>query len=195
MEQVLFDFIERYMELSPDEKQLIRELSIIKSFKKGAILLKEGKVSYDSYFVLEGCLRTFYLKNNEEKTTEFYTEMEVLSAASALDGSPSLYSISCVEDTVVCISNPELEQAAFARFPRFEMMCRVLSEQLVAKARMELDKFKTSSAEERYLALIESRPDLFQRVPQHQLASYLGITPESLSRLRGRLVKRQQSYL
>jgi CRP-like cAMP-binding protein len=194
MEQVLFDFIERYMELSQDEKQLIRELSIIKSFKKGAILLKEGKVSYDSYFVLEGCLRTFSLKNNEEKTTEFYTEMEVLPPASSLDGSPSLYSISCVEDTVVCISNPELEQAAFARFPRFEMMCRVLSEQLVAKARLELDKFKTSSAEERYLALIESRPDLFQRVPQHQLASYLGITPESLSRLRGRLVKRQQSY-
>ncbi len=194
MEQVLFDFIERYMELSPDEKQLIRELSIIQSYKKGAILLKEGKVSYDSYFVLEGCLRTFSLKNNEEKTTEFYTEMEVLPPASSLDGSPSLYSISCVEDTVVCISNPELEQAAFARFPRFEMMCRVLSEQLVAKARLELDKFKTSSAEERYLALIESRPDLFQRVPQHQLASYLGITPESLSRLRGRLVKRQQSY-
>ena len=194
MEQVLFDFIERYMELSPDEKQLIRELSIIQSYKKGAILLKEGKVSYDSYFVLEGCLRTFSLKNNEEKTTEFYTEMEVLPPASSLDGSPSLYSISCVEDTVVCISNPELEQEAFARFPRFEMMCRVLSEQLVAKARLELDKFKTSSAEERYLALIESRPDLFQRVPQHQLASYLGITPESLSRLRGRLVKRQQSY-
>jgi CRP-like cAMP-binding protein len=195
MEQVLFDFIERYMELSPDEKQLIRELSIIKSYKKGTILLKEGKVSHDSYFVLEGCLRTFCLKNNEEKTTEFYTEMEVLSAASSLDGSPSQYSISCLEDTVVCVSNPELEQAAFARFPRFEMMCRVLSEQLVAKARLELDKFKTSSAEERYLALIESRPDLFQRVPQHQLASYLGITPESLSRLRGRLVKRQQSYL
>jgi CRP-like cAMP-binding protein len=194
MEQVLFDFIERYMELSQDEKQLIRELSIIKSFKKGTILLKEGKVSYDSYFVLEGFLRTFSLKNNEEKTTEFYTEMEVLPPASSLDGSPSLYSISCVEDTVVCVSNPELEQAAFARFPRFEMMCRVLSEQLVAKARLELDKFKTSSAEERYLALIESRPDLFQRVPQHQLASYLGITPESLSRLRGRLVKRQQSY-
>lgn len=195
MEQVLFDFIERYMELSPDEKQLIRELSIIKSYKKGTILLKEGKVSHDSYFVLEGCLRTFCLKNNEEKTTEFYTEMEVLSAASSLDGSPLKYSISCVEDTLVCISNPELEQAAFDRFPRFEMMCRVLSEQLVAKARLELDKFKTSSAEERYLALIESRPDLFQRVPQHQLASYLGITPESLSRLRGRLVKRQQSYL
>jgi len=194
MEQVLFDFIERYMELTPDEKQLIPELSIIQSFKKGTILLKEGKVSHDSYFVLEGCLRTFCLKNNEEKTTEFYTEMEVLSAASSFDGSPSLYSISCVEDTVVCISNPAIEQAAFERFPRFEMMCRVLSEQLVAKARLELDKFKTSSAEERYLALIESRPDLFQRVPQHQLASYLGITPESLSRLRGRLVKRQQSY-
>jgi CRP-like cAMP-binding protein len=190
MEQVLFDFIERYMELSQDEKQLIRELSIIKSFKKGTILLKEGKVSYDSYFVFEGCLRTYYLKNNEEKTTEFYTEMEVLSPACALDGSPSLYSISCVEDTVVCIANPEMEKEAFARFPRFEMMCRVLSEQLTAKARLELDKFKTSSPEERYLALIESRPELFQRVPQHQLASYLGITPESLSRLRGRLVKR-----
>jgi DNA-binding MarR family transcriptional regulator len=66
-------------------------------------------------------------------------------------------------------------------------MCRILSEELLAKKQIDFDKFKTSSPEQRYLNLLESRPDLIQRVPQHQLASYLGIKPQSLSRLRARI--------
>ena len=190
MEKVLFDFIEQHMPISAEEKQLITELSMIKSFKKGMVLLKEGKLSIDRYFVLKGCLRTYYLKDGEEKTTEFFTEFQALNPPSAMDRSPSPYYISCVEDCVLLISNPDADVIAFTRFPKFEMMCRVLTEKLIAKKQLEFDQFKTSSPEERYVQLLEARPELFQRVPLHQLASYLGITPQSLSRLRARLVKK-----
>lgn len=190
MEKVLFDYIENYIQLSDKEKQIIRDLSLIQTCKKGTILLEEGKKSKDNYFVLKGCLRCYYVKDGEEKTTEFYTELESLSPPCVSDGSSSQYYISCVEDSVLLISNPDAEEEAFARFPRFEQMCRVLSEELAIKTKIEFDHFKTSSPEERYLTFVEKKPDLLQRIPQHQLASYLGITPQSLSRLRGRLLKK-----
>jgi len=84
-----------------------------------------------------------------------------------------------------------MEQEIFEKFPKFEKMCRVLSEELLAKQQMNFDEFKTSSPEQRHLKLQETRPDLLQRVPQHQLASFLGITPQSLSRMRGRIVDKK----
>ena len=66
-------------------------------------------------------------------------------------------------------------------------MCRILSEELLVKVQFNLDSFKTHTPEQRYLHMLEQRPDLIQRVPQHQIASFLGITPQSLSRIRKRL--------
>ena len=82
-----------------------------------------------------------------------------------------------------------MERMIFQKFPRFEKLCRILSEELLAKNESEFDDFKISSPEMRYLNLLETRPDLLQRVPQYQLASFLGITPPSLSRMRARLVE------
>jgi len=82
-----------------------------------------------------------------------------------------------------------MEKTIFERFPRFETLCRILSEELLAKNQASFDGFKTSTPEQRYLNLLKTRPDLLQRVPQYQIASYLGIEPQSLSRIRKRLVK------
>lgn len=84
-----------------------------------------------------------------------------------------------------------MEAEVNAKFPKFESLCKKLSEELLAKERMDFDEFKTSSPEQRYLNLLEKRPDLIQRVPQHQLASYLGIQPQSLSRLRARIAEKK----
>jgi len=83
-----------------------------------------------------------------------------------------------------------MEEQMFEKFPKFETVCRLVSEELLAKQQIDFDKFKTSSPEQRYLDLLDKRPDLLQRVPQHQLASFLGIKPQSLSRLRARIRKR-----
>ncbi|MEM8964852.1 MAG: Crp/Fnr family transcriptional regulator [Bacteroidota bacterium] len=191
METILFDFIAKYIVLSEEEKNALVALDIFRSFKKGTVLLSEGQLSTDGYFVLKGCLRTYYVIDGNEKTTAFYTEMEGITPHCVLNKQPSEYFISCVEDSILTVANPDMEEMIFEKFPRFETLCRILSEELLAKSQLSLDQFKTFSPEERYLDLVENRPDLLQRVPQHQLASFIGITPQSLSRLRARLTDKK----
>lgn len=192
MQDLLFDFISKYISLTEDEKNAIVSLDIFRSFKKGSTLLKEGQKSHDGYFVLKGCIRTYYIIEGEEKTTAFYTEMEGLTPHCVINQAPSEYYISCVEDCILLVSDPEMEAESFEKFPKFESMCRLLSEELLAKQQINFDKFKTSSPEQRYLDLLQLRPDLLQRVPQHQLASFLGIKPQSLSRLRARILEKNK---
>ncbi|WP_186755647.1 Crp/Fnr family transcriptional regulator [Echinicola salinicaeni] len=189
MQDLLFDFLSKYITLSEDEKKALIDLNIFHSFKKGTVLLKEGQRSKNGYFVLQGCIRTFYNVEGEEKTTAFYTEMEGITPLCVLSKEPSEYYISCVEDCILIVSDPDMELEIFQSFPKFETLCRVLSEELLAKHQVDFDAFKVSSPEQRYLNLLENRPDLLQRVPQYQLASFLGIKPQSLSRLRARIHK------
>jgi len=192
MENIIFDFISKYITLSEEEKKEFILLNTFKSFKKGTVLLKEGELSDECYFILEGCIRIFYLVEGEEKTTEFYTELEGINPHCVVDKKPSSYYIACVEDCILTVGNPEMEAIMFEKFPKFEILFRKLSEELLAKQQIDFDKFKNSSPEQRYLNLLQSRPDLIQRVPQHQLASFLGIIPQSLSRLRARIFEKSK---
>lgn len=191
MQDILFEFISKYVSLTEDEKNAILSLDLFHSVKRGTILLKEGQKSKESYFVLKGCIRTYYVLDGEEKTTAFYTEMDALTPTCVITKTPSEYYISCNEDSILLVSNSDMEQEINSKFPKFEIMCRLLSEELLAKQRIDFDTFKTSSPEQRYLNLLQSRPDLIQRVPQHQLASYLGIKPQSVSRLRARIIEKK----
>jgi len=189
MKNTLFDFISKYVSLTEDEKNALVSLDLFRSVKKGTTLLKEGQKSKDSYFVLKGCIRIYYKIDGEEKTTAFYTEMDALTPHCVINKAPSEYFISCVEDSILTVSNSDMEVEINSKFPKFEIMCRILSEELLVKQQIDFDEFKTSSPEQRYLNLLQKRPDLIQRVPQHQLASYLGIKPQSLSRLRARIIE------
>lgn len=191
MEEALFNFISKYISLTKDEKKAILDLEIFRQIKKGTFLLKEGQNSRDGYFVLKGCIRTYYTIEGEEKTTAFYTEMEGHTPNCVVSNEPSEYYVATTEDSIITISNPDMEDDIFEKFPKFETLCRLLSEELLTKQQIDFDDFKTSSPEQRYLNLLKNRPDLIQRVPQHQLASYLGVKPQSLSRLKARILKKQ----
>lgn len=193
METLLFNFIENYISLTEEEKKALLDLNLFRSVKKGTVLLKEGHYSKDSYFVLKGGIRTYYMLDGEEKTTAFYTEMEALTPHCVISKTPSDYFVSCIEDSLLLVSDSDMEEEVNSRFPKFDMMCRVFSAELLAKNKLDFDEFKTSSPEQRYLNLLQRRPDLIQRVPQHQLASYLGIKPQSLSRLRARLLEKKSN--
>jgi CRP-like cAMP-binding protein len=192
MENELFAFISKYMPLLEDEKKAITDLDLFKNFKKGTVLLKEGDFSKEGYFVIKGCIRCYYVIDGEEKTTAFYTESETFAPLCTVSNKPSEHYISCVEDSIIAVSDSGMEKEVFEKFPRFESLCRILSEDLLAKNQASFDDYKNSSPEQRYLNLMQTRPDLLQRVPQHQLASYLGIKPQSLSRIRQRLVKQHK---
>lgn len=191
MQNRLFDFISKYITLTEEEKNVLLSLNLFRQVKKGTTLLQEGQYSKESYFILKGCIRVYYIIDGEEKTTDFYTELDALTPTCVINNTPSDYFINCVEDCILTVSTSDMEAEINSKFPKFELMCRKLSEELLAKQRTDFDEFKTSSPEQRYLNLLQNRPDLIQRIPQHQLASYLGITPQSLSRLRARILEKK----
>lgn len=193
MQDLLFNFISKYVSLTEEEKTTIVSLDIFQKVKKGTVLLKEGQRTNKNFFVLEGCIRVYYSIDGEEKTTAFYSEMEGVTPNCVFLKEPSKCYITTTEDSIISISDLDMEEEIFEKFPKFEKLCRILSEELSAKQQINFDNFKTSSPEKRYLNMLQKRPDLIQRIPQHQLASYIGVKPQSLSRLKTRILKKNKS--
>lgn len=174
--------------LSQAESNAISENMCIKTFKKGEFLLKQGQISIDTFFILEGCVREYIIRDGEEKTTNFFTEEQwVISLNNFSNNGASENNLVCVEDTTVSVGNEEQAQKMFKVFPRFETIARAIVESDFAEHKKQLTSYLTDSPEQRYLKLLEARPHIFQRVPQYQIASYLGVKPESLSRIRKRI--------
>lgn len=186
----LLQYLSGYVQISEDEASELMRHDLVKYYKKGEILLREGDYSNKSYFVLKGCIRSYYLGDGEERTTAFYVENEPVMPVCVSSGTASTSFLACVEDSILSVSTPDMEEAFFQKFPRFERVCRIMSERMLAQKQMSYERYISSSPEQRYLFLQEERPDLLNRVPQYQLASFLGIKPESLSRIRKRLARK-----
>lgn len=191
MENEIVQLISRYITLNKEESKAFAECIPIKSFKKGELLLREGQVSRDSYFLIQGCVRKYYIIDGEERTTEFYVEDEsIASLQSYMNKTPANHYFECIEDCRLAVLNYDKEQELFKRVPKYEALCRMSMEQDFGEQQEALARFMTSSPEARYKNLLETRADLLQRVPQYYLASYLGVKPESLSRIRKRLANK-----
>jgi len=191
MENEIVKLISRFLTLNEEESNAFIECIPIKTLKKGDVLLKEGQISRDSYFVIQGCVRKYYIIDGEERTTEFYVEEDsVASLQSYKYKTPANHYFECVEDCRLAVLNYDKEQELFKRVPKYEALCRMSMENDFGEQQEALSKFMILNPEERYKNLLESRPYLIQRVPQYHLASYLGVKPESLSRIRKRLTKK-----
>lgn len=177
-----------YTSLQAEEIQRIVAETAIKTLKKGSLLLREGQIPQVCYYVFKGCVREYYLVDGEEKTSEFYLEGDSISDdLSKIERRPSRKYWECLEDTTVSIFTQAQEEKMYRLFPCIESLCRIETEKKLGQFRELMAFYLASSPEERYLNLLKTRPYLVNRVPQYQLASYLGIKPESLSRIRGRI--------
>jgi CRP-like cAMP-binding protein len=190
MENEIIKYLTKYISLDDDFKEIITKTTIVKEFKKGDFLLKEGELVKESYFVLKGCVRNYAVIDGEEKTLEFFTEEQPIAPVNYGKSDPSPHYLECIEDAVITINTPEHEKKMFKTYPQFESVCRVMSEVMMANFQETYVNYKLTNPEERYLYILKNRPELIQRVPQYQLASYLGIKPESLSRLKKRMAKK-----
>ena len=175
-------------DLSQEENTFLIHNVEVKRVAKGSLLLKEGQIIKASYYLFKGCVREYYLNDGEEKTVAFYTAGE----APADEGDkknkiPSSVFWECVSDCIISILPYELEKEMYQRFPRLESQCKTATENEFSNYKKNVNKYLASSAEERYLALLKTKPEIFQLVPLYHIASYLGVKPESLSRIRNRM--------
>ncbi|MFN4247638.1 MAG: Crp/Fnr family transcriptional regulator [Flavipsychrobacter sp.] len=184
-------FMAQFGELTAEEQQQIANNLIVEAYPKGKLLVKAGDVCRYCYFVLEGCLRQYKLVDDAEITIQFYTEREAaVDFNSYVNQVKSESYLVCLEDTIVIEGNLEQETDMYERFPKLQQITRAMMEQDFGKMQEQFSRFIASNAEERYVYLLNNRPDLLQRVPLQYLASYIGVTPESLSRIRKRIQSR-----
>lgn len=185
------NYFSRFMPLSDEEESAIRKSTQIRTFKKGTVLLQEGQISLECYFILDGCIRKYHIKDGEEKTSNFYTnEQWVISMNSFTNGTPADHYFSCIEESTVVIGKQKPADDLYQRFPKFETISRSIVEKDFADQQKLMASYITDTPEQRYLNLMNNRPDLLQRVPQYQLSSFIGVKPESLSRIRKRILDR-----
>ncbi len=190
MSTILIQFLSKFNAFTQSEAEELASLLNVKEIKKDTLIVRQGEICTQCFFVLKGCLRQFINNDGNEKTIAFYTEEEAVNFFTSITHQkPSESSLNTIEDSVVLIGDPGKDQELFAKFPVLEKITKQMIEQDFGKTQDAFAVFMTSSPEERYLNVLNQRPDLIQRVPQHQLASYLGITPESLSRIRKRIIK------
>ncbi|MFY7937791.1 MAG: Crp/Fnr family transcriptional regulator [Flavobacterium sp.] len=162
-----------------------------KSIKKKTNILEAGTTAKEVYFILNGCIRLFYEKDGEDISAYFFTEKMFAGAYdSFISQKPSRHSIETLEDCQVLAISYKALQELFIEFPKMnEFVRKVLEERFVSLHELFTSQI-LDSPEERYLNLLKERPDIIQRIPQHQIATFLGITPVSLSRIRNRVTKK-----
>ncbi|MED0671465.1 Crp/Fnr family transcriptional regulator [Aneurinibacillus aneurinilyticus] len=179
----------RFTTLNEEEQQAVVEDILVQKYKKGTMLLRQGDVHAKCYFVLKGCVRQYSIdETGKEITSNFYTEEQAVSIFNHhKQNKASAYTLTCLEDCILVVGDPDAENGMFHKYPQLETMIRKMVEENLGEVQDELASFIASTPEERYKALLPKSPHLVNRVPQHQLASYLGITPESLSRIKRRI--------
>lgn len=151
------------------------------------ILLEEGKISKTMFFIEKGCLRTWVNVNGKEITTQFFFEGDKISSIESFrTNQPSLYSIESIEPCVLQTISQKDFQSILESSPEIrEEIQEHLYKRLVQSQKLFFS-FLKNTPQQRYQELIEKQPQIIQRVPQHYIASYLGITSVSLSRIRNR---------
>ncbi len=154
---------------------------------KKTILLSEGEISKKLYFIEKGCIRMFFTSNGKDISFQFFMEGQFVSSIESFRANePSLFAIECLEPSIVhSISKDDFNRTLHEHPEVRNQMEEIIFQRLLFYQKLFLSRIK-DNPEKRYLDLLENNPDMLLRIPQHYIASFLGITPVSLSRIRNR---------
>ncbi len=189
MKDILLKHLKRYTDMPDTALMEVIDQLPFSSFPKGTVLLEQGDVPTQCYFVLQGLIRQYSVdEDGVETTVNFYTERQTAAVFSPKQSDePSKYSLVCAEDSVLLVGSLHDDGNLKNQYPFLDKMLTAMLEDMMAGSQESFADALSLSPEQRYLLLLKKRPELLGRVPQYQLASYLGIKPESLSRLKRRL--------
>ena len=175
----------RYSTMTHEELDVLEGILVPMKFQKGEIILREGEICENIYWVAKGLVRQFYYKNEKELTEYMATEDNiVMSIESLFKEQPSSQQIVALEPTILfALPKRELEHEA-VRNVNIQMLYRKILEESLIISQVHADMLRFESAQERYAKLVKRSPQLVLRAPLVYIASYLQMTPETLSRVR-----------
>ena len=179
----------RYSTMTHDELDLLESILVAKRFAKNEKILTEGEVCENIYWIVKGLVRQFYYKNGKELTEYMAAEDTMcMSIESLFKEEPSHQQIQALEPTVLyALPKPALEREA-VRNVNIQMLYRKILEESLIISQIHADMVRFESAQERYAKLVKRSPQLVLRAPLVYIASYLQMTPETLSRVRNSTV-------
>ena len=185
MEQ-LFAYFRRFHKLSPEAEHAIAEISTVHTIKKNLDLQPIGHTCRMIYFVNKGLARIYYFKEDIDITEGFYFENSIIARVESLfTGKPSRKAIQVLEDAEIVGIHADSLFKLYDQYHDIERLFRKIFEAAYVDTVNRIEGIQFHSAEERYKALLHEAPDVLKRVPLKYVASYLGITQVSLSRIRG----------
>lgn len=189
MNSLLMTFLKKHLAMADEELEAIAAQLDLKVFDQGTVLVNQGDIPEKCYFILEGCVRQYAIDmEGEEHTYQFYTEYETVNVFPISKEDPSsAHSLVCMEQTTAIVGDTEVDTKMYDTYPELQTLTMAMMQRDMTRLNMDFSDFRKSSPTARYQMLLEKRPSLIDRVPQHQLASYLGIKPETLSRIKKRL--------
>ena len=193
MIHVLFSHIEEKVSLTDRDKETIKTFFVPKKLKKRQYLLQEGDVCRQMAFVAKGLLRTYNVddKGDEHMSVFGWEGWWLSDLNSFLSGEPAVFNVDAIEDSeLLMISRADYEALTIA-VPVMDRYFRILYQNSLVTKERRLMSSITHSAEEKYVQLAESNPKIIERIPQNLIASYLGIAPETLSRIKKNLALRK----
>lgn len=160
------------------------EFAEVKTYPKGHTLVGSDKVCQHIFHILSGSCRLFYYQDGREITSWFAFENETITSSSYFSRQPGSERIETLEPTTVIQSTYDQQQALFAKYPEAERYVRLQQEQVIIRLEQRIKSLLFQTAHDRYEQLMALFPSIMLRVPHYLIASYLGITPETLSRMR-----------
>jgi CRP-like cAMP-binding protein len=192
MFEVLFSNIRQKIEITDKEEEICRSLFIPKKLRKRQYLLQQGDVSKYTAFVEKGLLRSYVIDDKgSELIMQFAPEgWWIGDMYSSITGEPAENTIDAIEDSELLLLTSQAHEELLKQAPIFERFFRLLLQNSFIAMQRRLRGNIIQTAEEKYKNFIRLYPNIAQRVPQHNIASYLGITPESLSRIRKQMAER-----
>ena len=193
MHERILKNISRFIELTPEEVRYFVSLLKHKKIRKRQYLVQEGDIARYEYFVNEGCLRTFHtddkgMEHNVQFSIEDWWTGDMYSF---LTQTPGKYNIIAIEDSDLSCIDSESQELLYTKVPKFERFFRHLLQNAFIALQERILSNMSESAEERYLNFRNKYSSMDKRIPQNQIASFLGITPESLSRVRKQLMAKK----
>jgi len=185
-------FVARYIHLSDEELTFFHSLLKHKKVKKKNFLLQEGEICDFEAFILKGCIRSYYLDKEGVETILLFAVEEwwISDLTSFSEQKPSNLFIETVEDSELLSIDYKNKTLLFEKIPAFERMFRLLVQRSLSVLQQRFYASVSQTAEERYLHFMEKYPHIAQRVPQHQIARYIGVSPEFLSKVRSSMYKK-----